>query len=265
MKRETLRDCGVVIPTKGKRLDYLSMCIDRVYANQPRELIIVKSKNAIIESLPNIDKATLLIEEEGQGLASAINTGIKRFSSEVKFVTWIGDDDILNPDSLRATRSVLLQNEDASLVYGQCTYIDQSGIRIGKNHSGKWASKLLSVGPCLIPQPGSLIRRTSFELVDGLNESYKFAFDLELFLKLRNNGVLLFINEDLASFRWHPDSLTVSNRSKSFLESRSIRKKFMPPFLVKVSFFTEFINRFLINAVDFRLRRKSQNRANSQK
>ncbi len=265
MKPETLRDCGVVIPTKGERLDYLSMCIDKVYANQPREIIIIKSKNANIESLPNIAKATLLIEEEGQGLASAINTAIKRFSSEIEFVTWIGDDDVLNSDSLRVTRSVLLQNREASLVYGQCTYIDQSGKRIGKNHSGKWASKLLSVGPCFIPQPGSLIRRTSFELVHGLNESYKFAFDLELFLKLRNDGALLFIDQELASFRWHPDSLTVSNRSKSFLESRSIRKKFMHPFLAKVSFFTEFINKFLINSADFNLQRKSQNRANIQK
>ena len=60
----------------------------------------------------------------------------------------------------------------------------------------------MQFGPQLLPQPGSLFDRAVFERVGGLDESLKWAFDLDLFLKLRGCGRVEFVDAPLAEFRW---------------------------------------------------------------
>ena len=250
-------DCGVVVPTKGERPEFLKICIEKILANRPGQVVIVKPTYVDLDYLSNLDEVVTILNEGRVGLAAAINQAIRSLSSEIKFVTWIGDDDILALNSLEITRNEFFENDDASLVYGQCSYINEGGLEIGNNRLGKVASRLLSIGPCLIPQPGSLIRRSAFEQIEGLNESYEFAFDLDLFLKLRNCGKLMFVNYEVASFRWHTDSLTVSNRLQSFNESRKIRRRFMPEYWRSFTGLSELINLLVLKIADAYLNKKA--------
>ena len=113
--------------------------------------------------------------------------------------------------------------------FGQCQYIDAEGRPIWLNKSGKWVVPLMSVGPQLLPQPGSLFDRAVFEEIGGLDESLKWAFDLDLFLKFRRRGRLEFVDAPLAEFRWHQDSLSVGSRSGSVNEASLVRRRHLPP------------------------------------
>ena len=70
-----------------------------------------------------------------------------------------------------------------------------------------------------------LVRRTAWDAVGGVDESLRFAFDLDLLLKLRTQGTFVDVGAVVSSFRWHPDSLTVSDRTASLDESEAVKRR----------------------------------------
>jgi GT2 family glycosyltransferase len=153
----------------------------------------------------------------------------------VKYVNWLGDDDLLKPESLEMTSRELQQNKETVFVFGGCDYIDSSNQLIFTNKSGKYAVPLMRFGPQLIPQPGSLFRRDAYLKIGGLSTDFKWAFDLDLLIRLSQIGKFKFLNRTLASFRWHEDSLSVGGRDGSVREASRIRKRFLPAVLRPIS------------------------------
>jgi GT2 family glycosyltransferase len=165
----------------------------------------------------------VFVTDAGQGLASAINQGLKAQPSRIVYSTWLGDDDFLEPGSME---QVLVQFDDfpdCSAVFGRCNYVDARGTVLFNQRAGRLASRLLLVGPDLVPQPGSVIRKRSFEQIGYLDEKFGLAFDYDMFLKLRKVGRLGFVNVTLANFTWHDDSLSVRQRKQSVNEARLAR------------------------------------------
>jgi hypothetical protein len=126
------------------------------------------------------------------------------------------------------------------MVFGGCDYVDPDGQVVWTNKSGSFAVPLMRFGPDLIPQPGALFRREAFDVSGGLNTSYSWAFDFDLFIKLSKIGKLIHIDSTLASFRWHPESLSVEYRSKSVSEASKVRVSHLPKLLRPISWIWEF-------------------------
>lgn len=218
---------GLVVPTILSRPGLLPVAVASI-AGQNRKCKLVVSAPVGIHSeiLPLIPNNALLIAEpEGVSLAEKINAAIKALPDSVKFIGWLGDDDILEPSAIAKTAKILEADPQIVLVFGRCNYIDPFGKKIGLNKSGQWAARVLGFGPDLVPQPGALWRRDAFEAVGGLSSEFNLAFDYDLFLKLRAKGRLKYIPQTLASFRWHPDSLSVKKRGFSVLEASKVRRK----------------------------------------
>lgn len=237
---------GIVVPTLGDRPEYLKECIDSIRRNGDAYLIVVrpKSRSTIDSSLVGL--VDEIIDDPMGGLASAINCGILHLPSRIDYCTWLGDDDRLANNSLFKSSQILQNSEQIVCVFGQCQYIGPSSEPVWLNKSGKWAVPLMRVGPQLIPQPGSLFRRSSFVKVGMLDETLKWAFDLDLLLKLQREGRFKFLAEPVADFRWHPGSLTVGSRAGSVREASRVRKSHLPRPLSFVSFLWEPIMRQLI-------------------
>jgi GT2 family glycosyltransferase len=176
-----------------------------------------------------------VVIDPGTGLAAAINLGIASLPQEVEYVNWLGDDDLLAQESLIATSQELDRDPAVGFVFGGCDYINPKGEFIWANSSGSWAKVLLRFGPDLIPQPGALIRRSLYEQIGGLDTGYKLAFDLDMFIRLLNVSKGTFLNSTLASFRWHPESLSVSERAKAIQEASQIRVRHLPPLIRPLS------------------------------
>jgi hypothetical protein len=169
--------------------------------------------------------AECVAEADMPGLANKLDNLLQRTDSDCDFISWLGDDDLLTQGSLNAAAQALQLHPEASLSFGGCDYIDSGGEVIFTNRSGQWASKLLTFGPQLIPQPGSLMRRSSYLQTGGLDTDFGLAFDFDLFLKLKKLGRLVFIPKTLAQFRWHPTSLSVKQRMRSVTEASRVRRK----------------------------------------
>ena len=220
-----MNDIGIVVPTLGSRPEYLLEALKSIRDAGKCFIVIVAPVQADVGKVIDRSFFDALVEDPMQGLVEAINTGVRALPKQIEYFNWLGDDDTLAPNSLLMSSSPLENDPEIVCVFGMCQYVNKDGQPIYKNKSGRFAVPLLKFGPQLIPQPGALFRRTSFNKVGGLDPTYECAFDLDLLLKLKKIGKIRYIPYQLSSFRWHSDSLSVRSRSVSVHEARKIRQK----------------------------------------
>lgn len=251
---------GIVVPTLGKRPSYLKQSLESIQAAGAAHICLVAPKEFDCQGLINGGLIHQFLVDPGAGLAAAINEGFSKMPTEIEYINWLGDDDFLAPDSISDAVDVLDADPTAVLVYGSCEYVNPSGELVWVNKSGQWASKFLSFGPDLIPQPGALFRRKAFEQVGQLSISYKWAFDFDLLLRLKKIGKLRFIKKNLSSFRWHPESLSVAYRKESVIEASKVRVSHLPKALRSISLFWEYPVQVATLLAGQRLTSKAQKR-----
>ena len=249
-------EIGIVVPTLGTRPEYLVQCLRSIRDAGSSLIHIVMPVSASLPPEITTDLYDLVIADPGTGLAAAIHTGLVTFPEPVRFINWLGDDDLLKPGSLDTASDALRKDANAVLVFGGCDYINSMNQVIFTNKSGRYAVPLMRVGPQLIPQPGSLFRREAYEKIGGLNSEFKWAFDLDLLIRLSQAGKMKFLNRTLASFRWHDDSLSVGGRDGSVREASRIRKRCLPRWLKPISELWEFPMRYAIRYAGTKVSRR---------
>lgn len=226
----------VVIPTLGERPEFLRQTLESV-KNQKG----VKSDIVIVFPLNN--NATRKIAKEfgaemvndPGGLSRAVNAGIATAKPHHEFISWIGDDDLIAPDSYKTAVAALDKNPGAVLAYGYCEYIDNNGRHLFTSRAGRFAPWIMTWGPNLMPCPGTLFRHSSLKDAGEFDVNNKYSMDLDMFLRLRKLGKFINTKQTLAAFRWHPSSTTVSNRDKVVRETEMVKRKYLPKMLRPLS------------------------------
>lgn len=218
---------AVVIPTILNRPEYFPIAYQSVHSQEGEfelKVFVGCPKEIAHEVLRVAPDAVVLKEPSTGGLGAKLDSFLKIAAQESDFIAWLGDDDLLTSGSLAIAAQLLAANPQTCMVYGACDYIDEKGQTIFNNRSGPWAAKMLTIGPQLIPQPGSLMRSSSFLATGGLVDDFNLAFDFDLFLKLKKQGPMVYVPTTLAQFRWHPNSLSVKRRLTSALEASRVRR-----------------------------------------
>lgn len=219
----------MIIPTLGDRPEYLEQTLISISSQSvPADVVIVAPSVAKgVAELAQRFGASLL--QDPGSLPGAINLGARAAQPHHEYLNWLGDDDLLTEGSLEATVGALEADPSCVLAYGACQYISDDGRPLWVSRAGRWAELILGWGPDLIPQPGMLVRASAWRAVGGLDESFRFAFDLDLLLKLRREGRFVSLPTIVSCFRWHAESLTVSDRSGSLYESEIARRRYLGP------------------------------------
>ena len=219
---------GIVVPTIGQRPEYLPAALKSIREAGNAYILLVGNKGFDASDLLKTGLIDKYLDEQDSSLPGKINYGFRELPGDIRFINWLGDDDLLTPRSLDKTLERITQKDNPVLVYGGCEYIGPKGSLLFTNKSGSWAVPLLRFGPQLVPQPGALYSRAVFEQIGGLSDKYQLAFDFELFYALSTAGKTVFIPEVLARFRWHPSSLSVSKRKQSVYEASRVRVSHLP-------------------------------------
>ena len=253
---------GIVIPTIFERSEYLCEAIESNRAAGDAYILLTSPDNPemVNKYIHLVDEHAL--EAPDRNLAGKINFALNQLPADCEFIGWLGDDDLITPQSIQRAVSALRENSEIALVYGSCDYIDAAGQKIGRNPSGNWAKKLMLFGPFLIPQPGSVWRRSAFEAIGGIDERFHLAFDHDLFLRLAKHSGAKFIGVTQAAFRWHEGSLSVGKRWTSVLEASRVRRKQYKPIIRPMMFLWEplviFTTKFAGDFVTLRVSRRSK-------
>ena len=219
----------LIVATLGQRPEFLRQTLGSIRDQEVASdiVIVAPADNASITSAA-ADFGAKVLPDPGS-LTGSINLGATCLGEQHDFINWLNDDDVLEPGSLARTTAALDASRDAVVAFGACRYIDAEGRELWVSRAGKWAPRILKWGPDLIPQPGMLVRSTAWQQVGGIDESYRFAFDLDLLLRLQRIGRLIEVPYIVSSFRWHADSLTVGDRRTNIEESERAKRSALTP------------------------------------
>jgi GT2 family glycosyltransferase len=219
----------LVVATLGQRTAFLRQTLESIRTQSvPADVVVVAPESSEPTRALAGEFGARFVADPGS-LTGAINLGVVEGLDGHEFVNWLNDDDLLEPGSLSATTGLLDSEPGAVVAYGACRYIDAEGQQLWISRAGPWANRILSWGPDLIPQPGMLVRASAWSRVGGLDESFRFAFDLDQLLRLRRLGELRDTGAVVSAFRWHDDSLTVGDRSQSLAESERAKRAALSP------------------------------------
>ncbi|MET4608588.1 GT2 family glycosyltransferase [Bradyrhizobium sp. JR4.1] len=153
------------------------------------------------------------------GQAAAINNGIGHGSAP--YVGWLNSDDMLEPGGLRSLIETLEADPAAPAAYGNVVNLKSNGV-----YSDVWVqpfSERALTLRCIISQPGTLIRRTAWEAVGGLDPNLQLAMDYDLWWRLyRRFGPLVHVPRQTAVNRMHPNTKTRNNRVAHYAEAIAV-------------------------------------------
>jgi hypothetical protein len=231
---------GYVLPSIGRNLRLLEIAIKSVL-EQPCEssLVIVSPENAT--SVHNLAREYNLpvIWDRSIGVPAAFNLGVEYLESKgVDYFGVLGEDDQLLPNS---TINLLkaFKDETVQAAVGQIWYINDKGEIVFHNRAFPSLLPILHLIPNVIPHPGSLCRISVWKLVGGFDQKYKFASDLDFWLKIRKHGKIARVECPMSFFGFTEQGNTAKYRKESILEGREVRLKHSPTLLRPIQVFLD--------------------------
>jgi GT2 family glycosyltransferase len=159
-----------------------------------------------------------------RGQAAAINEGIAK--GRAPYVGWLNSDDTLLSGGLKRLVDVLERQPDAPAAYGKVwNYVETTGAR-----QPVWVepfSERRLALRCIVSQPGTLVRRSAWEAVGGLDDTLRMAIDYDLWWRLyKNFAPLEFVDDFVALNRDHADTKTNTQRRLHYREAMAIVRKY---------------------------------------
>lgn len=254
----------VVIPTLGIRLDTLDRTLASIQ-EQPGvladTLIVAKTASEDLSKIADRYHARILVHPGN--ISVAVNAGFAQATEAHRYAAWLGDDDLLYPDSLAHTSALLESSPAAVVAYGACDYVDQAGKLLFCRRPPFMAPTLLHFVPGLIKQEACLFRLSALKRAGGLDEELKYTMDLDLLLRLRRHGSFIKTNRVTAAFRWHPGSLTIANRKASLDEAQFVQRRHARGIFLRLGYgLLKLPVKGLILALDWKINRNMKNARN---
>lgn len=154
------------------------------------------------------------------GQSAAINEAIAAGAS--KYVCWLNSDDRYRVDGLKKMVDCLERHPQVPMVFGRSVYIDPQGFELGECYTTSFNPKTFS-RRCTISQPATLIRRSVWEALGGVEESLEMAMDYDLWWRIyKEFGEPAYLNELIAESRIHPATKSVNYRHLHYEEAMEV-------------------------------------------
>ena len=156
------------------------------------------------------------------GQAAAVREGLKRGSGEI--MGWLNSDDLIFPGTLRYVADYFQRHPDVDVVFGHRIVIDNNDYETARWVLPRHDPEFLAWADFL-PQECTFWRRRIYEKVDGIDPSFRFALDWDLFLRFQQAGAkMVRLPYFLGGFRVHPDQKNaVTLHKDGYPEMKRIR------------------------------------------
>jgi len=188
------------------------------------------SADGTVEILKQQGDSIRMVSEPDQGMADALNKGFALGAGDI--IGWLNSDDLYLPGTLQKVEHWFDSHPQTLWLYGHCHIVDEHGREIRKwitaykRRSARKYSYNRLLGENFISQPAVFFRRTAILAAGPLDLTLPTAMDYDLWLRFAKLGEPGFIDDDLACFRVHPDSISSRGYKGQFEEQYRIHQRY---------------------------------------
>jgi len=162
------------------------------------------------------------------GQTAAINEGIERLVDlfpAVAYVGWLNADDVIMPGGLKVLADAMDANPAWVAVAGRAHLITGSGDVTAEIPTARFDAAVFGRA-CTIAQPGTLVRRTAWQAVGGLDTRLHMCFDYDLWWRIAALGPIGYVDAAVvAASRDHEDTKTRTRRAEYFQEGMQVVRR----------------------------------------
>lgn len=158
------------------------------------------------------------VSEADRGQSHALNKGFARGTGAI--FAWINSDDVLAPGALAAVARAW-REAPGTLIAGPVAWFEDGGTaeRVRPQRNLAFAPMVAYWRRAAeFHQPGVFFPAELFRLVGGVDESFRYAMDYDLFCRLLRHTETTYLEQVLARFRYHQSSKTGSDGDLFLLE-----------------------------------------------
>lgn len=211
---------SIIIPTYN-RAKYLNLTLQSIAQQtyQDFEVIVVDDGTPGDENesiCSEFEKVRYFKIKNSGGPASPRNFGIQKASG--KYIAFVDDDDLWQPQKLDVQVKILDTNPDFGLVHSCCEVIDENGVLqneiVGRPRTPDVKHgdvSLRMIGNWTIMMPTSLLRKEVIKKVGFFNEKMIAAGeDAEYWSRCSFETKFYYLDEPLARYRIHVNNISAS-------------------------------------------------------
>ena len=163
----------------------------------------------ILEKYDRQDARVKIINQENMGLTKSLNKGIKLAKGE--YIARMDADDIALPERFEKQTEFMKKYPEIGAVGCWYYLIDKDGEIIKKCRPPTKFSEikkaLLSIAPLI--HPGTMFKKRALQKVNFYDESFKYAQDRDLLLRILKYYQLSVVPEFLFKFRYTKESISL--------------------------------------------------------
>lgn len=179
----------------------------------------------IVERYPEV--ISTFVSERDEGQADAIRKGFEIATGDV--LAWLNADDTYEPGAVESAVNALTASV-ADVAYGDMNLIDASGNKIGERRLSPLPrfGRLQGFisGTLGLYQPAAFWTRKLCESVGGVDPTFQFTMDNDLFVKFVAEGARFqYIERPLTNFRVHAESKTSTMQDVASQDTARIAAK----------------------------------------
>lgn len=216
---------GVVVPTLNSSATLAwTLCALHSQRDVTLEILVADSgsEDGTLDICKNWGVPTFYVPPGN--MYGAINSGLRRMDTE--WITYLNSDDLVYPQSY-ARLLALGGQQSASVVYGDCDFVDYEGrfLFTLKSPPPSRLRGLLECGLAGFAQPAAIFRRSAFQELEGFDERYRLIADFDFFYRLTFSGYKLtrLQGPTVAAFRLSASQFTRREAANMREEMQSFR------------------------------------------
>ena len=213
---------------QGKFIDAtIRSVLDQGYSNLEYLIIDGGSKDESVSVIQRHEAAlSYWVSEKDRGQTHALSKGFERATGDI--LGWLCSDDLLLPGALNRVATFFEQHPEVDFLFGNALWIDAQGQYIRPKKEMPWNKFLFLYDHNYLAQPAAFWRRSLFEKVGGLDESWNLGMDSDLWLRFAQHARPHYLDEYLACMRDYPEQKTRALKPAGRIEDAKLKNREMP-------------------------------------